>query len=428
MAEKINNICPIPNTHDRLNQAFSLFENILNDYQDNLRFTSALNNLIQNLRNVTFILQKELSGYPKFQKWYLQQQNEMKKNDTLRWLVDARNHVVKEGDLKKKSFATVRLKNNFDQNIFTMNFDPSISTQNIAEDFFKNASLKIPENLLEQTIIEVERIWVVDEYPNAEIIDVLIYCLSILTDLVYKAHEEVADKNALLCKQNVYINALDNFMVVLHNKIKRGRITRINYKTGDIYKTLTSVVMDRPDKNLLVQAEKKYGDIKKFSALLDSSGNNIPFNNLPYHLEMAKHLFANDGFLVPMAFLYFKDRPPIHIILELEDPATKYLIFEHLAEKVDETNCEAVVIIAEAWGGDMPTKNKDYIPAYKQQKNEFIWIVAATPQKTETYVIDIIKNIDGKSLLKEEKRLDDSECYMLSRIYDNWRLKDKISI
>ena len=128
-----------------------------------------------------------------------------------------------------------------------------------------------------------------------------------------------------------------------------------------------------------------------------------------------------------MAFLYFKDRPPTHIILGLEDPATKYLIFEHLAEKVDETNCEAVVVVAEAWSGDMPTKNEDYIPAHKQQKKEFIWIIAATPQKTEGYTIEIVRNTDDKPLLKKEKKLDDTKCYALNRIYENWSLKLKLN-
>lgn len=418
--------CPIPGTHARLNQAFSLFKNILEDYQDPLRFTSVLNNLIQNLRNVTFILQKELAHTENFPKWYSEARGEMKKDDILTWMVTARNHVVKEGDLKKKSFATVRLKNHFDNDLVKMEMDPTLSTEEIAEIFRNVLPLEVPTILLEQTLLEVERVWIVDDYPETEVIDILIYCFGVLTDLIYRAHEELLETNPLRCEENLYVDPLEDFMVVLHNQIRKGRITRINYKTRITY-TGKKIDIGRPNDKIIRKAKEKYGDAKHIASLIDKSGINIPFNNLKYHLEMAKHLFSVDGFLVPAAFLYFEDRVPMHIFLGLDDPASKYLVFEDLAEKVEETHCEALILVCETWIGDIPEESEEYIPAYIQKKKECIWLIAATPEKTEQYYIPIIRSKDNEPSLSEVEKADSIEPpYSLDRIYKNWDIRKSI--
>ena len=62
--------CPILQVHTRLNQAFSMFSEVGSRYQKPDAFTVTLNDLIQALRNVTFILQAEKSKIPDFDKWY----------------------------------------------------------------------------------------------------------------------------------------------------------------------------------------------------------------------------------------------------------------------------------------------------------------------------------------------------------------------
>lgn len=56
MKETLKIECSLPETHNRLNQTFVLFQNIKNNYHEELEFTSDLNNIIQALRNVTFVI------------------------------------------------------------------------------------------------------------------------------------------------------------------------------------------------------------------------------------------------------------------------------------------------------------------------------------------------------------------------------------
>ena len=210
--------CSIPETHNRLNQAFVLFQNIKDNYHEELEFTTHLNNVIQALRNITFVLQKELAHSDGFEEWYETKQDEMREDESLKWLVNARNYIVKEGDLKKFSYTKVRVKDHYNAELFAAKLDAEIPMEFVAEWFRQKT--KMSEEIKEQSIIEAERIWIVEDFPKAEIIDVLIYCFGSLTNLVYLAHEQVQGTNALLCKKtNMFLLmkiTWKNYITTLH--------------------------------------------------------------------------------------------------------------------------------------------------------------------------------------------------------------------
>lgn len=417
-------ICPIHDTHSRLNQAFSLFDDVLRNYQNELKFTSTLNNLIQNLRNITFILQKELAHEDGFKEWYANEQDIMKENKELRWLINTRNHIVKIGDLQKRSYAKISLKDHYNHEVANLEINPTFSNKKIIDIFRNKIKLKIQKNLRSLTIIEIERIWITDDYPNIEIIDILIYCFGILTDLVYRAHEKFSKISALMCEKNIFVNSKEDFMSVIHNKIKKGRIIRMNYETGAIY-TETCEAFNL-DERSVEKISQHYGGDKFISSIknkINQSDFNLPFNNVPFHIEMAKNLFKHDGFLAPIAFLYLPKEPPIHLALGCTTPETRYIMSEYLAEKVEEINCKAIIIVSEAWGGNMPKKGEEYIPPHIQKKKEFIWVIAANPKETRSYQIEIFRDASGMVTLGEEKELENASFPMLDRIYKIWKIK-----
>jgi hypothetical protein len=72
-------------------------------------FRANLNALIQALRNVTFILQSEKHSFDDFDDWYKPWQERLKADPVCRWVVGARNMIVKQGELETHSTAVVRL-------------------------------------------------------------------------------------------------------------------------------------------------------------------------------------------------------------------------------------------------------------------------------------------------------------------------------
>ena len=62
--------CPLPNAHRRLSECHRLWHHAAETYDDPEGFRTQLNALLQALRNVTFVLQKEKRSIPEFDAWY----------------------------------------------------------------------------------------------------------------------------------------------------------------------------------------------------------------------------------------------------------------------------------------------------------------------------------------------------------------------
>ena len=91
----------------RLQEVYILWHKSVEAYEKPDEFRTNLNACVQAIRNVTFILQSQKSEIEDFEKWYSPWQNAMKNDKIMRWCVEARNIIVKAGDIEKNSMAIV---------------------------------------------------------------------------------------------------------------------------------------------------------------------------------------------------------------------------------------------------------------------------------------------------------------------------------
>jgi len=402
------NPCPILTTHKRLNHALSIFNDINKSYQNPEKFTSDLNNLIQTLRNITFILQAEKEKIKNFDTWYKPIQDMMKKNDAMKWLHNSRTHIVHRGDLEKESYITIRVVDHFNKEILTEKFNPFLTTEQAIKFFRKTIKLKFPKTLKEDIVVEAERKWVVSFFPNAEIIDVLIYCFSVLTDVVELTHN-IFNDSILTCAENNFFDKKEDFMIVLRNRLKKTRTTRICYDDGKIitsYKFAierSKIFKNNSKAELKRKVEQKYGDISELKKLMKPISEEIPFCFLKYHLEMSKRFLLTDGGVLPICFFYFsKINPPGMLSFDTKDPSARFGMAESIADMAEETKCKSIIFISEVWTGKFPKNDKDYIPARLQKnKKEAVEIVAITPDKMKTIHLPFYRK-NGKIVLEKE--------------------------
>ena len=133
MSKSKKDKCPIFTTERRLDDCFQLWIATKEKYFDSVQFRVYLNSLIQALRNVTWILQSSKSIFLNFDPWYKQWQDKMRADSILKWLVDARNTIVKKGDLETYSKVKVSIvKSWFDSPSTEFEVSPFIKTENIA--------------------------------------------------------------------------------------------------------------------------------------------------------------------------------------------------------------------------------------------------------------------------------------------------------
>src|SRR6476620_4755237 len=92
--------CPLATIDRRLNDLHRQWHDAEKVYFDPDAFRVAIQTAIQTLRTVTFILQSNKRLIPDFEAWYSPWQDRMKADPLLRWMVDARNKIEKQGDLE----------------------------------------------------------------------------------------------------------------------------------------------------------------------------------------------------------------------------------------------------------------------------------------------------------------------------------------
>src|SRR5258708_6216246 len=95
--------CPLRPVHRRMDDAHRLWHQALTAYFYPEEFRVAIQNCVQTLRTVTWLLQNRKADIPHFTTWYAPWQDRMRADAVLRWLVDARNRIEKQGDLAAHS-------------------------------------------------------------------------------------------------------------------------------------------------------------------------------------------------------------------------------------------------------------------------------------------------------------------------------------
>lgn len=192
--------CPVPYAHEKCVEARYFLIQCLLSYHEPQPFIHNLNAFIQALRNITFMLQSQ-EGLPNtFPAWYETKRQEMRSLRPLRRFVDARNIVVKQSSLTAKSsvlcglFRGRRMKLSMRSDIkpFTETEKLLQITAKFVGDFFLGGKHSI---VGEQA--GVERVWVVEELGEGEVLSNCIEALNYMLTLIEEAHRLVGKTSGM---------------------------------------------------------------------------------------------------------------------------------------------------------------------------------------------------------------------------------------
>ncbi len=104
----------------------------------------------------------------------------------MRWLVEARNRIEKQGDLEMQSVARVRLvANAWTGSPIEFDVPPHIGPIEIA---MASQIRDLPNEVKESGLLEVERRWIVSEQPDHEVLELVAHCYGVLAQLLVDAH------------------------------------------------------------------------------------------------------------------------------------------------------------------------------------------------------------------------------------------------
>jgi hypothetical protein len=334
--------CPFPSCHGRLIEAHTLWHEALSGYHDPGQFVLRINPLIQAMRNVTFALQKEISGRG-LDDWYETWRSRMKDDPRMRWALQARNHVVKEGDLVAHSTARAWLAGD---RIRSRPAEFPVAATASAAEIARSLHLPgIEETVRREGVLVVERRWVVDDLPEEELLDLLAHVFARLAELVADAHRQ-ADASIRTCEKGlddpcggVEVHAtgrLGCMAVSEHVRTSRRSLgdgapisvgietlRRPHLNIDEVRERYGPSIETNPEPELFAEAERLHG--------------------------IARRMMETDACHITIAWLMRRGRTLSQLTLVAEDQRELYLAMERLASEARKLGADQLIVTAEGW-------------------------------------------------------------------------------
>lgn len=419
------NRCPIPKTHRRLVEAHLLWHQTLGQYQQPELFQANLNATIQALRNITFILQSEKPLFNQFEDWYGPWQERMRADPVLMWLKDARNSIVKEGDLETTSTAIVRLVTWRDDVLMESIIPPDIPSSLIIRnlpllELVNNTHL--PPNDLKSAAIMIERRWSAPGLNGREILEALAQAYGLLSDVVLDAHITLGKTDCVLLR-----GTHAHFRSAYHRSgtlpcMSLGiehRTHSFDLETGQKFQTVITA-SPKVDPEI---AAKRYGlgqsdqmpIWKTVDPLLVAEGV----------LYTAKRILRKDRALIRILFIRDGGGSWHPTVLEASNRTEKNLLMRLVARFIESVGGDAIIDVGEVWMlglKDTPPKTSIDDIQYAPDREEAVSVLVATREGfLREYITPFTRGPLGGINLGDTVHDEGGYHYYLKPVFGVWR-------
>ncbi|HEX4301910.1 MAG TPA: hypothetical protein VHZ78_03905 [Rhizomicrobium sp.] len=409
--------CPLEAVHKRLEDLHRQWHLAADAYFDPEGFRIAIQSAIQTARTVTFILQSNKRAFSNFDAWYAPWQEKFKADALMRWMVEARNKIEKQGDLEANSVVRAELVASYFSNevpkieVPAALFDaPTALVKGIP-------STALGDHIRREGVVRIQRRWVENSLPDYELLDAVAVAYGRLSDMLSNAHVALGLQVPETKDTRTGEIYGDEFREGrLPCMIGHGEMRSIDVRLADGHPVeLVEIerVIERRDakeisKRYDFDPEQMFGDGSIESAL---SGL----------YATARKMFLKDGYHVNMVMMFRGEKPVDLRQLVFEDQGQKYLMMRRLANEVVRRGADAVIMIGEIWSAtfdpdkpyrfarDAPERREALIATLIRKCGEPIQLVSTIERK-------------GKQLdLGKVVEVRDGAQAMFAPIYEAWR-------
>lgn len=402
----------------RLKEATKFWYQACSDYQDLDEFLSSLNALIQALRNITFILQSNKKLIPDFDEWYSKQQEMMRANKLLKWLVKSRNTVVKQGDLKPKSLAKVSLVNWKNIPLMEFEVDPLLKREEIP---MPKEIADIFVEIMREPAMRIERRWVVDTLPEYEVLEALSMCYVELKGVIKSSYVQCG----LTTQEAESSLSVEPDGFILNNTVSDDiKVVNIDLKNGAVLELSTLSVF--PTKEDSEYAMKRYKPNETFLKIKKSVRDD-PFLLNEKLFDMAKIILKKDGYHISVVHFYYKNKPPSLSVLQFRDKTEQYVQIRRIANRIKGDEITGIIFISEMWESSFDSVKKHGVkyPVDDPDRKEALTVATVNNEGRYEMIFQFFhKDEKGRVIFDNcEKESDLSRAYWLSPILEAWGIK-----
>lgn len=351
----------------------------LEEYMEPEGFRLNLNSLIQALRNVTWLLQKQKADLPEFGEWYPAWQASVKDDPVMSWVVKARNRIVKQADLELHSTARLIVAIdwlNGGEKVFPV--PPWWTARDIAAMLVRKG---VPPDLEEgESSLTIERRWVDRLLPDRELLTACAHALGQLTAVLRTAHDHCGVANCDLgTRSRQCIDADLEYPLDCMWLGEDPRTAHFDLATLAPYERHIRRV--NLDPALAKAASERYGIIEPLSGGI--------IERVPHMLEMGKATLSADGFIATTIWLMRGEEVVDMQAPVFFDQASKMLAMQSLATRVEMLNADGFGLLGEVWHAPAPTAAQMRSGQYARARDH--------PERTEAIHVFGLKK-DGEFL------------------------------
>lgn len=406
--------CPLAPTEQRFSDCLAMWLETKDNYFSPNSFRLSLNNCIQTMRNVTFVLQKAKSRFSNFDAWYAGWQDTMRKDAIMRWLTEARNVIVKEGDLSTSSKLRLAVVENwFDPPYVEVDAPPFTETEN----FLKFLAETNPGSVhLEVGLLRAERRWIDEQLEESELLEALSHVFDVLSDLLLDAHEKLFYQEDLLrCRWYTEHIPCRGQRLACMKAQEWDRTVWLDLNTGEVLRLVDSPARRIDDE----EVRKHYPD------LIQSEGKRKKPATLKEEADMlfegAKNILCTDGYHMPIAMLGHHNDSRDIIGLQMSDRTEKHLAIRKLAADVERIGATSIILIGEVWVSDAEECRLTSVGVESPTLREALQVLAANAAgETYTRQVFFTKDKNGRITLGSECDLSGAESNILAPIREVW--------
>jgi hypothetical protein len=340
--------CPLAAVDQRLADGHRFWHQAETAYFDPDGFRLAAQSAIQILRSVTFILQKNKRAIAGFEQWYGGWQKRLAADELMRWIVDARNRIEKEGDLETHSYVRAEIVASY------LDVGPRIE---VPASLFQNPAAllrTIPTGALGEHIrrngaLRLKRRWVENTLPDYELLDALAIAYGKLAELVHDAHRQIG----LSPPETIQDDAGESYdlpamgwrmpCMIAHDGPRTLSVALVDGARIDFEEKTISKWITDPD---VVEVLANLPNAVKVGMTRDYTN----YEELAAgYFEIFRAVFLRDRHHVSILFLFRNMQLVKPMEIKVENVQQKYLMMRHLAHEVTKTGADAAMLIGEAW-------------------------------------------------------------------------------
>jgi hypothetical protein len=407
--------CPLAAVDRRLEDVHRFWHQAKGAYFDPDAFRAAIQTAIQNARTVTWVLQKNKDLIPEFDKWYAPWQQKLA-NPLMKWMLEARNRIEKQGDLEAHSFVSAEIvASHLDEG-------PHIQVPAKLADAPLALVKSIPQNALgahvkRDGILRIRRRWIENTLPDRELLDAVADAYGQLSQVVLDAHRQMG-----LMKTTTNVETGQEYPEGDRDGRMPCMIGHEDARTLDIW-----LATGKP---LAIEEERHEVDMSKLPELKERYGvdprdmfadGGEPHDHARALFANARVLFEKDGYHVTV-FFFLRDgevaAPPIG--LNPEEHGHKYMMMRNLAHEARRIGADAAVVISEAWTAPFDPANPYMRAVDSPKRRELLTATVVSKSGEPLYLAaEILRDGDKVSLGPTTEHVS-TQQYAFAPFYEVW--------